>query len=49
MTNPLTFEWKKDNYVAISGIVDENADFSELYLKKFEVLFIDLKKIFFLW
>jgi len=45
MTNPLTFEWKKDNYVAIIGIVDENADFSELYLKKIEVLFIDLKKI----
>ncbi len=45
MTNILSFEWKKDDYVSISGIIDENADFSPLLTKKLQILFLDLKKI----
>ncbi len=45
MTNILSFEWKKDDYVSISGMVDENADFSPLFTKKLQLLFLDLKQI----
>ena len=43
MTNNLSFDWERDDYVRISGMIDENADFSELYKLPQEVLFIDLK------
>ncbi|MGY3804584.1 hypothetical protein ACWNT8_11005 [Pigmentibacter ruber] len=45
MTNILSFDWEKDDYVRISGMVDENADFSELYKKHHDILFLDLKGV----
>lgn len=45
MTNILSFEWKKDDYVSISGMIDEGSDFSKLFKKKHDVLFLDLKQI----
>ena len=45
MINNLTFDWKKDDYVSISGMVDENADFAPLFTKKNNVLFLDLKQV----
>jgi len=45
MTNVLSFEWKKEDYVTISGMIDESSDFSELFKKNHEVLFLDLKNI----
>jgi hypothetical protein len=45
MTKNLSFEWKRDDYVSIIGIIDENSDFSQLFKSKFQLLFLDLKQI----
>ncbi|APJ03759.1 hypothetical protein [Silvanigrella aquatica] len=45
MTDALLFDWKKEDYVAISGMVDEHADFSPLFNKNLEKLFLDLKNV----
>jgi len=45
MTNVLSFDWKNDDYVTISGTVDETSNFSELFKKNHETLFLDLKNI----
>ena len=45
MTNMLSFVWKKNDYVSINGSIDESADFSSLFEKKHEILFLDLKNI----
>ena len=45
MNNVLFFDWKKEDYVSISGIVDEHADFSPLLLKKTDILFLELKNV----
>lgn len=45
MTNILSFEWKKDNYVSINGMVDENADFTPLLKMNSGILFLDLKNV----
>jgi len=45
MKNKVQVEWKKDDYVAISGIIDENADFSQVLTKNVPVLFLDFKKV----
>ncbi|KAB8033494.1 hypothetical protein [Fluviispira multicolorata] len=45
MTSELSIKWKRDDYVSIAGIIDENANFSDLTNRKTDILYIDLKDV----
>ncbi|BBH53197.1 hypothetical protein [Fluviispira sanaruensis] len=45
MTKDLSIQWKRDDYVSISGTIDEHANFDALLSRRTDILYIDLKDI----
>ena len=41
----LSLCWKKNDYVVITGTIDESADFNELLAKRSGILFVDFKNV----